>query len=443
VSRTPVDLEVLVVGGGPAGSTVGGLLARRGHRVLVVDRATFPRPKPCGECLNPGAVAALERLGLREVVESLDPSRLAGWWVGGRWSSARADFGGEAHGLGVARTRLDAALLDEARRRGVRIMEGVRVEEVEVAAGRPRVRVRDGGGCRELRPRVVVGADGLRSRVARSLGLVCEEPRDGGGRISLTMRVRWGDGAGGDGAWEDGEVRRRGRLRVHDGVTVGLAPVGSEGPEATPGGGSAPLEGNLSVVLPADRFGARAGRDPVGLIRHHLARAFPEERLHLVDGPWSSGSFHRPVRRCWAPGVVLVGDAAGYFDPFTGQGIYRALRSAELAADAVDAVLARRAAGRAPPAEGEEAWAPLAAYGRRWTREVTPSRRVQRLVDGVMRAPWMREPALALLGPRSLASIIRVTGDLLPVSSLWTAPWAAFPRGTASREARSRRGTSL
>jgi len=399
--------EVLVVGGGPAGSTVAGLLARRGRRVLLVDRATFPRTKPCGECLNPGAVAALDRLGLRGTVESLDPARLSGWSVGGRWGSAEADFGPGIHGLGVARNRLDAALLDEARQRGVHILEGVRLESVDAtpedARSGPRVRLRVGDEVHELRPRVVVGADGLRSRVARSLGLVASGPRSRGGRISLTVRVRWEGGAPG---WP----RLRGRLRVRDGVTVGLAPVRA-GDVGEPG------EGNLSVVVQATRHGARAGADPLGLVREELRRALPEERLRIVDGPWTSGSFRRPVRRCWAPGVVLVGDAAGYFDPFTGQGIYRALRSAELAAPAVDAALA----------DAERSDALLAGYGRRWAEEVTPGRRIQRVVDAVMQRPWLREPSLTLLGPRSLASIIRITGDLLPVSSLWSFAGAPDP----------------
>ncbi len=409
----PDSPEILVVGGGPAGSTVAGLLARRGRRVLLVDRATFPRAKPCGECLNPGAVAALDRLGLRATVEALDPARLSGWSVGGRWASAEAEFGSGIHGLGLARSRLDAALLEEARRRGVEVLEGVRVESVDSAAEgdcsrppRPRVRLRLGDEIHELRPRVVVGADGLRSRVARSLGLLADgAPSGGGGRISLTVRVRWDDGGA------PGSPRRRGRLRVRDGVTVGLAPV-----RAAHAG--APGEGNLSVVVEAARHGAHAGADPLGLVQGALLRALPEERLHIVDGPWASGSFRRPVQRCWAPGVVLVGDAAGYFDPFTGQGIYRALRSAELAAPAVDAALADAARSNAF----------LADYGRRWAEEVTPGRRVQKVVDAVMQRPWLREPALTLLGPRSLASIIRITGDLLPISSLWSLSGVPDPR---------------
>src|SRR5207302_1243084 len=73
--------RLVIVGGGPAGSAMARLLAQRGRSVTVVDRAAFPRAKPCGECLNPGAVAALERLGLLGSVLALGPARLDGWRV--------------------------------------------------------------------------------------------------------------------------------------------------------------------------------------------------------------------------------------------------------------------------------------------------------------------------------------------------------------------------
>lgn len=410
------DPEVLVVGGGPAGSTVAGILAGGGRDVLVVDRADFPRPKPCGECLNPGAVAALDRLGLLETVLALDPARLQGWRVEGTRSSVQDDFGAGLGGLALPRERLDHALLQEALARGARLREGVRAEEVEPATGSagPRVRLRLAGGDHAtLRPRLVVGADGLRSRVARSLGLV--EAPSGSRRASLTCRVRWpsgapedggpGPGAGGPGAGGPG---RRGSLQVYAGITLGVAPVD----------GVASL-GNVTVVAETDRHGSRMAADPRAFVAAVLQERLPPPWPEIVAGPWASGPFRRRVRRPWAPGVVLVGDAAGYYDPFTGQGIYRALRSAELAAEAVEAALDR----------GEAGWAELARYGRRWRAEVAPGRRLQRVVHAVMTRAWLREPVLGLLDrARLLPPIIRVTGDAAPVSSLFhPTGWARAP----------------
>lgn len=409
------DPEVLVVGGGPAGSTVAGLLARRGHDVLLVDRATFPRPKPCGECLNPGAVAALERLGLLDAVLGLDPARLAGWSVAGSRSEARGDFGAGLHGLGVPRERLDHALLERARHRGARVREGVRVEEVEPGSepgvrrggvGNPAVSVRlPDGSTMELRPRAVVGADGLRSRVARSLSLVGARPRPD--RVSLTCRIRW---TGPDPAGDRG--LRRGSLTVSDGVTLGIAPVD--------GGGL----GNATVVADSSRYRPELAADPHAFVAAVLEARLPPPVPSIVDGPWASGPFRQPVRRAWAPGVVLVGDAAGYFDPFTGQGIYRALRSAELAAEAMTRALTEGGDG-----------SHLAGYHRRWQAELRPRRRVQRVVDAVMRRGWLREPVLDALDRSGLLPpVIRVTGDAAPVSSLFLpSPWAVPGRHRANR----------
>jgi flavin-dependent dehydrogenase len=106
---------------------------------------------------------------------------------------------------------------------------------------------------------------------------------------------------------------------------------------------------------------------------------------------------------------VLVGDAAGYFDPFTGQGIYRALRSAELACEAVDTTLRSPSAG----------WRELRSYGRTLAVELRGGRWLQRVVEVIMARPRLRGPVVDLLARGgALDDVIRVTGDAAPVSSL-------------------------
>lgn len=396
--------DVVVVGGGPAGSTTAGLLALRGWRVLLLDRARFPRPKPCGECLNPGALEALGRLGLLDAVLALDPAPLAGWRIRASGRDVEGRFAAPLHGLGVPRSDLDAVLLECARSRGVEVREGARVTGVMAAPSRGgpvRVLWRSGGRSDEsLETRAVVGADGLRSVVSRSLGLVARPPKLR--KVSLTCRLAW-----------SGPPLSGGILDVEDGITLGLAPVRRSG-----------RLWNATVTAGSNRWGGAMARDPAGFVRAVLDdRMGRDSGRRVVGGPWASGPFDWPVRRAWAPGVALVGDAAGYFDPFTGQGIHQALRSAELAAGAVDATL--RASGTD--------WVALRAYGQALRAELRGTRWLQRLLEAVMARPRLRGSVLdALSGGGALDELVRVTGDAAPVSALlrprW---WRAVLRGAA------------
>lgn len=385
--------DVLVIGGGPAGSTTAGLLASRGWRVRVVDRARFPRAKPCGECVNPGAVAALDRLGLLKDVEKLGPSVLEGWRIRTPASGpATGTFEpGVGVGLGVPRRRLDHALLRAAERRGAHIVQGTRAEEVESGRdGRhPEVRLRtENGDQLHLSARIVVGADGLRSITARSLGAYARRPRLH--KLSLTVRLRG-----------TGPPRRRGLLVLSDERVLGLAPV-HESRETW----------NATVVVRSGRYGSQVSRDPAGFVRSVLEEGPPSwsEGPVILGGPWTSGPFDWPVRRTAGPGVVLVGDAAGYYDPLTGQGIYRSLRSAELAAAAVDRALC----------SGRSSRGPLLEYDRKLRREFRAGRWLQKGVEAVVSRRALREPAIRRLArsPTALSTLIGVTGDGAPLRSL-------------------------
>jgi 2-polyprenyl-6-methoxyphenol hydroxylase-like FAD-dependent oxidoreductase len=400
--------DVLVVGGGPAGSVSAGLLASQGWNVLLVDRARFPRPKPCGECLNPGAVEALRRLGLLETVLALQPARLGGWVIRStRGERVVGRFGrGIEGGLGLRRLDMDAALLGVARQRGATVRTGLRVVDVSPGGGRVEVRARESGrdGLRTWRPRLVIGADGLRSVVARSVGAVRRRPRLR--KVSLTCHVR-----------ASPRPADHGTLLLSDEGTVGLAPLDGSG-----------RIWNATVVVDPAGFGRALAADPMAVFRERIASAgAPWAEAEVVDGPWTSGPFDWPCRSVTGPGVLLVGDAAGYYDPLTGQGIYRALRSAEWAAEAADAHLAGR-----PGA--------LATYRDRM-RAFVPGRRLQHGVERVMSRRWLREPALRLLARRPAVAdrLIRVTGDVEPVGSLvspgrllkrYSGPRAGVLRGT-------------
>jgi len=384
-------VEVVVVGAGPAGTAAAARLAERGREVLLLERRAFPRPKPCGECLNPGAVGELEEQGLLEAVLGLSPARLRGWRLGdAEGNGVSTSFPPGVHGLGVPRAALDHALAREAVARGARMEEGTRVREVEAGGpGRPALLTVQGrDGTRVLEAEMVVGADGLRSTLARRLGTLRRPPRLR--KLSLTCRLE-GIGPGPDG----------GVLHLGDHLTVGVAPVHE-------GGG----HWNGTVVVSPDREGAAVARHPAGFFLERLALVpLPwSDGPRIVEGPWASGPFDWPARVAGRGRVFLAGDAAGYYDPLTGQGIFRALRSGRLAAGAVDAALQ-------DPLDLPEI---LQEYQRRIHAAFAPGRRVQRLVESILSRGRIRRFALRRLSahPRWADALIGVTGDLAPSRSL-------------------------
>ena len=392
-----LDAQVIVVGGGPAGASTAFALAREGLDVCIVDRARFPRDKPCAEYMSPQASRRLEAMGALARIEAAGAAQLSGMVVRAPDGSIiRGDFlaqhgfrGFRDRGLAMRRRDLDPILLDCARAAGARFDEGVKVSDLAYDhAGRVRgVIVSRGGAPEELRAALVVGADGLRSVVARRLGVARTSrwPR----RIAFVTHyvgVR--------------DIGTTGEMHVDRDGYLGLADVGHG-------------ETNVALVVPA-RTGGIDG-DAEGFLtrwiaaRPHLATRFAgAERVSPVR---ATGPFAASSRRAWAPGAALVGDAADFFDPFTGEGIYAALRGGELLAP-----FALEAAS-AGPAAADRA---LAAYERARRAEFGAKWRVERLIGTAVAFPALMNRAAAVLGRRKDMAdlLIGVAGDFVPAGEV-------------------------
>ena len=307
--------DVLVVGAGPAGSALAAGLARDGARVALAEAARHPRPKACAEYASPRIVEELARIGLgpddwRADAVPLDGMELV---VGERRARvAYADRAGHRTAWGVDRRRFDARLAAHAAAAGAELLESTRFVALLDGTGRVSGGVVRGTDGRERRIQadLVVGADGVRSSVARLTGV--ERPVRFPRRLGLVAHY-----AG------TADLIDHGEMHVGDGYYVGLAPM--------PDG-----ELNVGMALPlgtsgsaAERFGAAIAGLP-NVARRLDGRA----RLSPIRGAAPIG--HR-VSDVAGPGWLLIGDAAGFVDPFTGEGIYRALRSARAAADAIRA----------------------------------------------------------------------------------------------------------
>jgi menaquinone-9 beta-reductase len=333
--------DVVIAGGGPAGALTALLLARAGARVRVFERATFPRHKLCGDTLNPGAVAVLTRhLDLAPLLAQSDP--IDGMLLTGPGAvRVQARYPNGLTGRAVTRRVLDHWLLSQAASAGARIDEGARVMGVTADAGAVdgvMVQRRDGPAIE--RAQMVIAADGRRSSLAFGRGL-CRQP---------ARPRRWAIGA----YFTDVEgLTRSGEMHVRDGHYIGVAPV--------PGGLV-----NVCLVLP-HRPGtgmSMSPRDLMGRVFADAELAPRFSRARLVDSPVMLGPMAVDSGAAGEPGLLLAGDAAGFIDPMTGDGLRLALASAELAAGvALDVLAGRVSRLRAH----RELWhARRAAFGSKW-----------------------------------------------------------------------------
>ncbi|TVP98680.1 MAG: FAD-binding protein [Planctomycetaceae bacterium] len=307
---SPATRDLLVVGAGLAGSAAAIRAAAHGVRVTWVDAASFPRDKVCGCCLNLSALGALAEIGCATIAHDLVTDDLRAWQLTAAGRTIDAKLPG---GIAVSRAKLDWALIEQARSRGLQLRTKVQAKVLDVRGTGVDVRLSDesadrrfdaviwatglsGGGVSRWLPWVVaphgplgvaVLVDDLPGVPERTIRMVCADD----GYVGL-VRV------------EDGQVDVAAALRRDAGAGDGEAG----------GDPKSRLLARVNAILATARLGP---------LSEHCA-----ERL-MTTPPL------RRARQCGHGGLLAVGDAAGYVEPFTGEGMAWAIRSGIAAADCV------------------------------------------------------------------------------------------------------------
>ncbi|NNG16507.1 MAG: FAD-binding protein [Gemmatimonadales bacterium] len=400
MTRVPHEVDALVLGAGPAGAATATWLAEAGHRVVLIDRARFPRDKACAEYMSPETLRWLDRLGVLGDLDRAPGVPIRGTTVVGPYGSRLTGRFSQAHptpfrptGLSITRRILDHRLVQRARAAGVDVREETAATDL-LFRGRAvsGALVRGpSGGAKRIEARLTVGADGLRSMVARVVG----KRRYGRPRrlafVAHMSGVR--------------DLAPGAEMHVGHAGYAGLNPVGDE-------------LANVALVVP--RAKARLVRGQVREFFFHQLAKFPGLRGRLdpaglarevlVTGPFSAWS-----TRVIADGVVMVGDAADFFDPFTGEGICTALRGAWLASQTAGAALSRPSLVRA---------ADLKPYARARGRAFRGKWMVERLIGHGMIVPRLFDRAVDRIGrrPPMADTMIGVTGDFVPPRAVLN-PW--------------------
>lgn len=365
--------EVLVVGGGPAGSTAAHLLARDGHDVLLLDRALFPRDKICGDGLAPRSVAAVRRLGLEPALQTEGFEPLGAYRIISTWGepveAGLPSFGkGPAYTYVVPRRELDRLLLEAARSAGAEVRQETRALRLVSDPERPVVLAEGPDGERfTVRPRVVIAADGSRGSFSRT---VVESPRLEPYAVAMRAYVSGVEG-----------IDRALSFFLERPLLPGYGWIF---PPSRPGD---PYNVGVGMKLTSLRRrsgGIRAFFD--WFVRGSSIGARHLTQAEVVSAPASFPlliDFTRGVRRRGA--VLFAGDTANVIDPLSGEGMAYAFECAESAAEVVHGALT---GGRLADLASYEAavWRALATeFGGAW------------LLREFLRRPWANGMTVRLM----------------------------------------------
>jgi geranylgeranyl reductase family protein len=393
----PEQADVIVVGGGPAGSVVAWQLARAGARTILLERACFPREKVCGDFVDPRGLKILDSMGCLAQLERGEPRRVtrtATYVDGARQFSGPVPFYGlgdrfPPHGYTIRRKELDSVMLESAAAAGADVHQQTNV--VSVDAGTRGVRISARRGSRSVRYTggLVVGADGVNSIVARSQGLLQSDPR----RMAVARRAY----AAVEG---DGDDTGAAEIFFSESFFPGYGWVfpGSDGSVNLGIGVLSEAVKRSNMQLPSLFTGF------VEALRHgHPAYAHVQLDSRPIGGVVKT---YGAAGRNHFDGGVLVGDAGCFVDPLTGEGITPGMQSALMAADALSLALAT----------GDHSSAGLASYEARFRAYFDVTMLFQDLSvvmvsNRHLAGPWLKALARGYQMAQWDSSFARVSGS--------------------------------
>lgn len=317
-------LRCIVIGAGPAGSATAAFLARKGHSVHLLDRRTHIEQKICGECLSPSSHPFLESLGIWSKIPASACRELEGiTLVGPKGSKCDLSFGApgmKARPFTIPRPVLDQALVDCALEAGVRVQLGTTITRLDRGFATSLVYTQTG---QALEGDLLVGADGRHSWIARQLDLARSQKHPL--RHSAIM-----------GHFRKPRAALTGvEMHVTEWGYVGLNPLPNGNVNCIavmrPERLSSQLRGKGKSALLPVLLEAILGENSTPRLRAKMEGSEPASQK-----TWSVSPLAWIPKKIIAPHSALVGDAAGFVDPFTGEGLYHALASAHQLVNSID-----------------------------------------------------------------------------------------------------------
>jgi menaquinone-9 beta-reductase len=362
--------DIAIVGAGPAGSSAAIFLARKGYSVALIDKERFPREKLCGDFINPINRPVFRALGVEEKILSQQHEKVTSFRMTSfseEETEAALACRDEDTGLGLRRFDLDHILLEQAASEGVGLFQDSRVQGIRKEGNEWNLEIDRGGIVEHLRACVLIGADGRNSWVAHHLGMVTAASARG---RSVGFQVRLRSAA---------KIGNKVEIHLFPGGYAGLVGLGDH---------------TITLGFAIDK-GSLRYHAPERLLDSHL----PVNR-HLKDILQCSeviGEIRStyPVyfspRRSYGDGALLVGDAARVSEPVTGEGIYFAMKSGELAAKTVDQAFRRSdfSAGH------------LRLYEHECRRALARRLRINMLIRWLMYCPAVLSPLIRLSRTRT------------------------------------------